>query len=174
MLTNELILHNGYVEIIVKSDNKKFSYCHKVLIDTEDLVKVGKIRISKTGYAYQAVKKGKTIASLILNIISNKDLYVDHINGKTLDNRKENLRVVTSSENARNRHSFTRNNTGIVGIAYRENKNYKYFRVSWTDNDKKIHAKQFNINKLGKEKAFILAKEYLKEQQLKFGYNCNF
>lgn len=49
MIKNEIILHNEYVEIIVKSKN----YTHKVLLDTEDLPKVGKIRISNTGYAYQ-------------------------------------------------------------------------------------------------------------------------
>ena len=49
MIKNKIVLYNGYVEIIVKSKN----YVHKVLLDIEDLPKVGKIRISNTGYAYQ-------------------------------------------------------------------------------------------------------------------------
>ena len=53
MIKNEIVLYNGYVEIIVKSKN----YVHKVLLDIEDLPKVGKIRISNTGYAYQCCTK---------------------------------------------------------------------------------------------------------------------
>lgn len=44
-------------------------------------------------------------------------LVADHINGGTLDNRRENLRAVTMSENARNRR--TRNATGFKGVSER-------------------------------------------------------
>lgn len=163
-------MHNGYAVIKVSSDDKRNSYHHRVNVDIEDLAKVGKIRIAKSGYAYQAVRKGKSMASIIMDTDTNSKMYIDHINGKTLDNRKVNLRVCTPSQNARNRHSFNRNNTGKVGISYRENGAYMYYRVSLTQINGKRKTKQFNVNKLGKEVAFKLANEYLDAEKLKHDY----
>ena len=170
MLKNEIEMHNGYAVIKVSSDNKRNSYHHRVKIDIDDLAKVGKIRIAKTGYAYQAKRNGKSVASIIMDTTTNNKVYIDHINGNTLDNRKVNLRVCTPSQNAKNRHSFSRNNTGKIGISYRENGNYKYYRVSITEINGKRKTKQFNINKLGKENAFKLANEYLDAEKLKHDY----
>lgn len=42
--------------------------------------------------------------------------YIDHINGIRSDNRAENLRAVTSIENAKNNAMRNDNETGVVGV----------------------------------------------------------
>lgn len=50
----------------------------------------------------------------ILN--AKKGQFVDHINGNTLDNRKDNLRICTHSENVRNRVMDYNNKSGFKGV----------------------------------------------------------
>ncbi len=167
MLKNTVILHNEYVEVLVESDK----YKHIVLLDIEDLPLVGKMRISNTGYAYQCCTNAQSVANIVMGHKTSRTTVVDHINTNRLDNRKTNLRIVSQQENVQARKTFIRNNTGIIGIAYRVNGNYEYYRVSLTNPiTGERFTKQFNISKLGKQVAFEAAQETLLSKKKEFGY----
>jgi len=46
---------------------------------------------------------------------------LDHINTNSIDNRIENLRPVTKSENARNRKLMSNNTSGFKGVSWNKN-----------------------------------------------------
>jgi hypothetical protein len=83
--------------------NKKCIKIAETMIDLEDLekVKYTKWRISASGYAMNNSKfRGSTI--FLHRVVLDTDQFVDHINHNKLDNRKENLRIVTKSQNQMN------------------------------------------------------------------------
>lgn len=70
------------------------------------------IRIGKK-YAYE-----HRIIMLLVHGSLPKDIQVDHINHDRTDNRLENLRLVTHTENGRNVKMPSTNTTGVIGTTY--------------------------------------------------------
>ena len=99
---------------------------HDVLVDDEDFDYLSKFTWNahrhKCGvlYAERGVyikPKCKTISMhrVIMNI-TDRFVYVDHINGNGLDNRKCNLRICTHADNVRNRRMHKNNKSGYKGV----------------------------------------------------------
>ena len=64
---------------------------------------------------------------------SNKGYVSDHINGKSLDNRSSNLRVVTILENNLNRNKTKVNKSSkYKGVSHRENNNKPWVAATFT------------------------------------------
>lgn len=164
IIENNIYLHNDYAEIEIIH----IEYRVNVKLDLEDVIKLKKLRLTNKGYVIMS--DGKLLSRVVMECSKDCNLHVDHINGDKLDNRKNNLRLVTQSINERNIHKSSRNNTGVIGIQYRENGTYKYYRVSWRDLNGKRFTKQFNINKLGDELAFEKAKDLLDEKHRQYKY----
>ena len=174
---NNTIKTDGNTTIILITKNDDTSYLKEVIIDTEDLHLLNKVYCNYHGYAWSSYKN---ICHTIMNHVSNRDTVIDHINGNKLDNRKENLRVLSQADNANNRSRNSRCNTGIVGIARRSNGKYEYFRATVSDritpvdskakSQTKRYSEQFNINKLGEEEALKQAKAWLKAKREEFNY----
>lgn len=71
-----------------------------------------------------------------------KGMVVDHVNGNTLDNTRENMRIVTQSENTQNRRGPTLiSTTGIRGVFW--DKKGKKWKVLIQVNKKSLHIGYF-------------------------------
>lgn len=118
------------------------------LVDDEDFELLSKHKwgVLITGrnkiYARRGITvRGKKIAILMHRIILNVpiDFQVDHINGNSLDNRKENLRICTSQQN-----SMNRKNTKSLAKGVRFRKDHKKFQARIVLNGKEKHLGYFN------------------------------
>lgn len=98
----------------------------------------------KSGYARSSDGKEKVYAHrLVMNAgIYDINKQVDHINGNTLDNRKENLRIVTSRQNGLNSSIRSDNTSGVTGICWDKNRNKWLVRVY--ENDTAIYLGYFD------------------------------
>lgn len=116
---NEFIFEENTVKIFLY--NMFSQKVSEAIIDREDYdtVKEYKWCLSKNGYVINS--KGKYLHRIVTK---ENTLFVDHINGNKLDNRKCNLRPCSNADNLKNRVKIPINNTsGIIGVIYRSDRN---------------------------------------------------
>lgn len=98
-----------------------------VLIDKDDYDKISKYCwcINGTGYVIAWSPNEKRMINMARTILSVKDsdVYVDHINGNTLDNRKNNLRKVDCQKNNMNQNLSKNNTSGHKGVHWHKGVN---------------------------------------------------
>jgi hypothetical protein len=104
-------LHDGQ-SVIVNAD------------DFDDLVAMRPVwsAVGNYGKTYAACvtrKNGKTKTEFMHRVIFGRvpdGMTVDHINGNSLDNRRENLRLATRFQNGQNRAAPANNTSGYKGV----------------------------------------------------------
>jgi len=99
-------------------------------------------------------------------------LVADHINNKTYDNRIDNIRIVTPSDNSRNLTKRSDNISGKQGVSHYTHKKsgLNYWKVQIINNDGKTIEKVFSIKKLGDDEAKRQAIEHRERLEVQFGY----
>lgn len=118
------------------------------LVDDEDYDKINSFKWSahRTYRKWNAVRgfKGKMLimSRVIMHPLDGE--VVDHINGNTLDNRKENLRNCSQRQNCQNKINCHANNSfGVKGITY--NQKGEKFIARIRVNNKRIYLGSFNV-----------------------------
>jgi hypothetical protein len=111
----------------------------EMIIDEEDicLIENKKVKINKDGYAYIKRKRdNKCLHRLIMN--EPKNVTIDHINRNKLDNRRENLRLATISQNCANKaRKLTNNPTKYKGVFVDKRKYKEKEYIYWVAKVKK-------------------------------------
>lgn len=155
------VVENDISYIILLS--KKGKETGKAIIDTEDIVICKKFRWYKNNKHGYVVANGENNKTIYLHrVIMEKDyldgMEVDHINNNKLDNRKNNLRICTKTQNIWNRRRLKNNTSGTTGVSFSKkmNKWMSYIR----ENNKRVHLGYYK----NKEDAIEIRK--LKEIEL--------
>lgn len=118
------------------------------LVSNEDYERVARFKwtLKRNGnrcYAYRRdySNGGRHIPLHRFILDAPPEMEVDHINGDGLDNRRENIRLCTHSENSRNTNRASNNTSGYKGVSrdHRDGRWDSYITL----NQRRIHIGRF-------------------------------
>ena len=128
--TREIPLSQGKVAIVDAAD-------YEWLNQWKWTAAIGK----HTTYAYRAEQKDKCrkvyhMHRLIMQVSA--PLHVDHINHNGIDNRRQNLRVATGSENSRNQRAHRDSTSKYLGVFWDKARGMWRSEIAIGDNKRKF------------------------------------
>lgn len=116
----KIVFYNDYAELTLYNSKGEETAKTKVdLLDKDFIIDYGWY-MNSNGYVVRQDKKEGKMYQLHRQImgVTDKKVYIDHINLDKTDNRRSNLRLCTPKENARNRGLDKRNKSGKVGVHF--------------------------------------------------------
>lgn len=134
----EIPLTKGYVAIVDECDADLLQYSWRALITDGHVYAVRSFYIGKKQhgeYMHRAI-----LERMIGKKLTSKDK-ADHILGKTLDNRRSEIRLATNAQNVQNCDRSTRNTSGYKGVSY--STYHQKYRAQIMVNKRKLHLGWF-------------------------------
>lgn len=98
--------------------NRKGKKVAETIIDSEDKEKCSPYTWTafKSKEEVRALSRVGMLSLFLLNIKPSSKIVGDHIDGNTLNNRKQNLQVITQQQNVMKRGMFKSNTSGYRGV----------------------------------------------------------
>lgn len=127
-MQTEIILTRGQIAIVDEED-------YNFLINW-------KWRAVWDGYRFYARNAYSEAMHRIILEITDSKIHVDHIDGDSLNNRKRNLRLATSSQNQANRTKTRANTSGVKGASWNIKRNAWQAQIGFRG--KNIHVGYFD------------------------------
>jgi hypothetical protein len=129
------------------------------IVDDEDYLEIKKFKwsLGGNGHGKEYAVRHETIY-MHRKILKTECSLIDHANGDGLDNRKDNLRVCTRSQNLQNRGAPKQNTSGFKGVRRMSEKWHPNLARRW----------QAFINFEGKQKSLGL---YATKEEAALAYN---
>lgn len=107
--------------------------------------KVAGCKNNSTGYVNVSINNSPYLAHRIIWAVNGfdlpEDMEIDHKNGNKKDNRIDNLRIVTSSQNSFNSRAKSTNKSGVKGVHWHESSGT--WRAVITVKGRQVYAKHF-------------------------------
>lgn len=154
---NSFVFKDGFCYGITSNSNKEFYF------DEEDFEIVKDFTwfeyngyIATNNYKLPDYPK---LLKLHRIVMKEKDStkFIDHINHNKLDNRKQNLRVTTCSQNLMNHKVFKNNTSGVSGVCFLNNKNKWKVRIT-------VNYKVINIGSFDNYEDAVIARKQAEEK----------
>jgi hypothetical protein len=104
----------------MKKDSSSKTELNLILVDPQDAHFLSEYKwyLNAQGYVARCEKRKYISLHRTILGLSDRHVYVDHINGNRLDNRRANLRTCSHAENLRNRGKPTSNTSGFKGVSF--------------------------------------------------------
>lgn len=118
---NAIVIYEDYAEIILR--NMYFEESARAIISIDKINKIkGHSWHLRKGDGYVECRinnKSVLLHRYLMGVVDKeRDIMVDHINRNKLDNRNENLRIVTNSQNQTNKKIMNNNTSGTTGVTW--------------------------------------------------------
>jgi hypothetical protein len=121
ILLEQAIKRNNDNECIIEIFNNKKEKIAETIVDKNIYYDLIKYNWYLTGNKFIINNKLGLLHRYIMNYSG--DQFIDHINNNSLDNRKENLRIVTHKQNSLNKISSIYKSSKYIGVCWNKEKN---------------------------------------------------